>query len=241
MPEPVGFACAAAIVLAALGLGLLAPVHVAAEDVSDLRSQIEAQNELIRRQAEALERMGDRVRILEDEHAAAPHIPQAAGQPELGGLRVAEEPWGSFNFKFYTYVRYLNQKGLDDEYTDAFGRTTRARPAAGHPAPEGEARHLRLGDGPEAELPALRVDAPTRARARARRSSSAGFLQYKFDEAFSLGGGITALPGTRTTLGNFPQWLSVDNRFIADEFFRPSYTSGIWATAASSSRTGATT
>ena len=57
----------------------------------------------------------------------------------------------------------------------------------------------------------------------------AGFLQYKFYEAFQLGGGITALPGTRSTMGNFPQWLPVDNRLIADEFFRPSYTSGIWA------------
>src|SRR4029077_1901106 len=33
----------------------------------------------------------------------------------------------------------------------------------------------------------------------------------------------------RTTEGNFPFWLSVDSRLIADEFFRPSYTSGIWA------------
>jgi hypothetical protein len=29
--------------------------------------------------------------------------------------------------------------------------------------------------------------------------------------------------------GNFPFWFSVDSRHIADEFFRPSYTSGIWA------------
>ncbi len=29
--------------------------------------------------------------------------------------------------------------------------------------------------------------------------------------------------------GNFPFWLNVDNRMMADEFFRPSYTSGIWA------------
>jgi hypothetical protein len=29
--------------------------------------------------------------------------------------------------------------------------------------------------------------------------------------------------------GNFPFWLSVDSRLMADEFFRPSYTSGIFA------------
>jgi hypothetical protein len=37
------------------------------------------------------------------------------------------------------------------------------------------------------------------------------------------------LPGTRSVEGNFPFWLAVDTRLIADEFFRPSYTSGIWA------------
>jgi len=44
-----------------------------------------------------------------------------------------------------------------------------------------------------------------------------------------LGGGIGALPGVRATEGNFPFWLTVDNRLMADEFFRPSYTMGIWA------------
>jgi len=44
-----------------------------------------------------------------------------------------------------------------------------------------------------------------------------------------VGGGIAALPGVRATEGNFPFWLTVDNRLIADEFFRPSYTTGIWA------------
>jgi hypothetical protein len=32
----------------------------------------------------------------------------------------------------------------------------------------------------------------------------------------------------RSTEGNFPFWLNVDNRMLADEFMRPSYTSGLW-------------
>jgi hypothetical protein len=57
----------------------------------------------------------------------------------------------------------------------------------------------------------------------------AGNLRYEFDPRFALAGGITSLPGVRTTSHQFPFWLGVDNRLIADEFFRPSYTSGIWA------------
>ena len=57
----------------------------------------------------------------------------------------------------------------------------------------------------------------------------AGNLNYKFNDHFTLAGGIRSLPGTRSVEGNFPFWLGVDTRLITDEFFRPSYTSGIWA------------
>jgi hypothetical protein len=57
----------------------------------------------------------------------------------------------------------------------------------------------------------------------------AGNLSYNFNKHFRLTGGIMSLPGVRSTEGNFPFWLSVDNRMIADEYMRPSYTSGIQA------------
>jgi len=57
----------------------------------------------------------------------------------------------------------------------------------------------------------------------------AGNLNYTFKDWFSVGAGIRSLPGTRSVEGNFPFWLGVDSRLMADEFFRPSYTSGIWA------------
>jgi hypothetical protein len=57
----------------------------------------------------------------------------------------------------------------------------------------------------------------------------AGNLNYNFSKLFTLGAGIYSLPGTRSVEGNFPFWLGVDTRLIADEFFRPSYTSGIQA------------
>ena len=57
----------------------------------------------------------------------------------------------------------------------------------------------------------------------------AGNLSYTFNDYFTLSAGIMSLPGTRSVEGNFPFWLGVDTRLIADEFFRPSYTSGVWA------------
>ena len=57
----------------------------------------------------------------------------------------------------------------------------------------------------------------------------AGNFNYTFNKYLNLAIGLNGLPGTRTLEGNFPFWLGVDARLIADEYFRPSYTSGIWA------------
>ena len=39
------------------------------------------------------------------------------------GFKVVNTDKGDLNFSLYTYVRYLNQKGLDPTYTDAYGNT----------------------------------------------------------------------------------------------------------------------
>ena len=49
-----------------------------------------------------------------------------------------------------------------------------------------------------------------------------------FNRYVTFGAGITSLPSVRSTEGQFPYWLGVDDRLIADEFFRGSYTTGFW-------------
>ena len=56
----------------------------------------------------------------------------------------------------------------------------------------------------------------------------AGNLSYVFNRHVTFGAGITSLPSVRSTEGQFPYWLGVDDRLIADEFFRGSYTTGVW-------------
>jgi hypothetical protein len=56
----------------------------------------------------------------------------------------------------------------------------------------------------------------------------AGWVSYTFSDLLTLGGGVDALPSTRSTTGNYPNWLRNDNRLMADEFFRGSYTTGLW-------------
>src|ERR1700704_6272091 len=68
----------------------------------------------------------------------------------------------------------------------------------------------------------------TRLRGIPPRSVGAGILSYTFNRFATVGAGITSLPTVRSTEGQFPYWLGVDDRMIADEFFRGSYTNGVW-------------
>jgi hypothetical protein len=54
-----------------------------------------------------------------------------------------------------------------------------------------------------------------------------GFLGYQFHKKFNVYGGINTLGGSRSVMGSHPFWLAND-RVMADEFFRPSFTGGVW-------------
>jgi hypothetical protein len=56
-----------------------------------------------------------------------------------------------------------------------------------------------------------------------------GNLGYQFSRKFSLYAGLTGNPGSRSLNGSHPYWLGHD-RVMADEFFRPFFGSGIYAT-----------
>jgi len=57
----------------------------------------------------------------------------------------------------------------------------------------------------------------------------AGGLTYQFSESFNLSGGYNGLPGSRSLIGNFKDLAGID-RSMADTFFRPGFTQGVWAT-----------
>ena len=178
--------------------------------------------------------------------ASAPAAAEAvaAGQPPPGSPEDDEHYWGRYeggkgivlarsdsaevDFSVFTYVRYLNQTALEDTYTDAFDRT----------------KTLDLRNDLQFQKVTLNFKGwlfdpdfrylfytwtSNTSQGQDAQVVVAGNLSYHFNDAFSLAGGIGALPSTQSTNYTFPNWLRVDNRTIADEFFRGSYTSGIWA------------
>ena len=129
--------------------------------------------------------------------------------------------------RLFTYARYLNQKSLDPTWTDYFGNTHTVQlredvqlnkfflPFSGwYLSPKFRYYLYVWSSNPNQGDPAQVV--------------GAGNISYAFNRFVTAGFGITSLPTTRSTEGQFPFWLGVDDRLIADEFFRGSYTSGIW-------------
>ena len=56
----------------------------------------------------------------------------------------------------------------------------------------------------------------------------AGNIGWRFNKALTLTGGYTGVPGSRSLVATFPFFQPTD-RSMADNFFRPGFTQGVWA------------
>lgn len=143
------------------------------------------------------------------------------------GFKLASSELGDLNFKLFTYLRYVNQGNIDDTYTDSFGKTYDIKQRQDFQINKVNLQFLGWILDPKLRYLFYAWTNNT-AQGLGAQVVIGGNLQYSFNKHFTLGGGIGSLPGVRTTEGNFPYWLTLDNRYIAEEYFRPSYTTGIW-------------
>jgi hypothetical protein len=146
--------------------------------------------------------------------------------PNLG-YKLANTEYGDLSVSVYTYARYLNQLGLNSNYNDALGNTKTIQERQDFQLQKVQIKFLGWVLDPKFRY-FLYTWTSNPTQGQGAQVVVAGNTAYTFNEHFTLAAGITSLPGVRTTEGNFPFWLGVDSRHIADEFFRPSYTSGVW-------------
>jgi len=144
-----------------------------------------------------------------------------------GGFLIVEHDLGEMYVRLFSYARYLNQLGIDETYTDAFGNV--------HNVVQRQDAQLQKFFLPFSGwflTPKLRyylyVWSANTSQGDPAQVVGAGNLSYVFNRYVTFGAGITSLPSVRSTEGQFPYWLGVDDRLIADEFFRGSYTTGFW-------------
>ena len=152
---------------------------------------------------------------------------KAPGHVPNVGFLLYDGDEGQIYFRLFTYARYLNQRSLDPTYVDHFGKTQSVQlrqdvqlqkffsPFAGWFITPKFRYYLYVWSSNSSQGDPAQV-------------VGAGNISYSFNRFATVGAGITSLPSTRSTEGQFPYWLGVDDRLIADEFFRGSYTSGVW-------------
>lgn len=144
------------------------------------------------------------------------------------GIVLASGEWGEMDATLITYARYLNQLELNDSYTDAFGRTFPIDRRQ-----DVQFNKVNLTFKGWVIDPKIRylvfLWTQNTSQGQGAQVVIGGYLGYKFNKALSVQAGIGALPTTRTTMYTFPNWLRVDNRTVADDFLRGSYSTGIWA------------
>jgi hypothetical protein len=171
------------------------------------------------------------------EQALAPVSPPADPNPDEAGFgeytpnqgfKVADTRYGDLSISLYSYARYLNQRGLNPTYTDAFGNTKNVQQRQDLQLTKVQFKFLGWIMTPKLRY-FLYAWTSNASQGQPAQVVLAGNVGYTFNKHFTLSAGINALPGTRSTEGNFPYWLSVDSRMITDEFFRGSYTSGVFA------------
>lgn len=148
-------------------------------------------------------------------------------KPNLG-FKVADTEKGDLSISIYSYGRYLNQRALEPTYTSYFGVTTTLQQRQDFQLNKVQMKFL-----------GWVMDKRFRYFLYAWTSNAnqglgaqvvlAGNLNYTFNKHLAIGSGIFSLPGARSVEGNFPFWLGVDSRLIADEYMRPSYSTGVKA------------
>jgi hypothetical protein len=76
--------------------------------------------------------------------------------------------------------------------------------------------------------PRLRYSVTVWTSAGAASIVVAGNIGWQFNKALTLTGGYTGVPGSRSLVNTFPFFTGID-RSMADNFFRPGFTQGAWA------------
>ncbi|MDX2086269.1 MAG: hypothetical protein SFX73_00410 [Kofleriaceae bacterium] len=146
------------------------------------------------------------------------------GSMEAGeGFLVGRTKLGELSISAYALVRYINQLPAGQTYLDHLGRERNVDPRH-----DIWAHRLMIHLKGWLWSEKLRYQITLWGLNTTDQDATFGVIGYQFHKAFNLYGGLNGLPGSRSLQGSHPFWLGHD-RVMADEFFRPYFTHGVWA------------
>ncbi len=139
------------------------------------------------------------------------------------GFTVGKGEYGELNLSGYMAVRYLNQLPGDQSATDHLGR-----PVPIDPRQDFQFHRVMLFSQGWLFSPKFQYSTFLWTVQDTNQVAVGGALYYDFGKFMNLGAGWNAYPGTLSLQGSHPYWLSYD-RVMADEFFRPYFSQGVFA------------
>jgi hypothetical protein len=165
-------------------------------------------------------------RAAAQDEAASPSTSQntTAGEFTPGtGFNIIKTDQGTLNISVYGLARYLNQLPADEAYTDHLGR-----PQVAKTRNDINWHRTFVWLSGFFWRPELRYTISIWSLPTTQQTLVFGNLRYKFGRALELATGIAPNLGSRSMQGSWPYFLATD-RQMADEFFRPGFTSSVWA------------
>ncbi|MET0623788.1 MAG: bZIP transcription factor, partial [Pyrinomonadaceae bacterium] len=126
-------------------------------------------------------------------------------------------------FNNNTQVRYLNTLASNDTFTDHLGVVREV-----HKRNDITVNRSMFILGGYVFDKRLRYSLTVWTSAGAASIVVAGNIGWQFNKKLTITGGYTGVPGTRSLVNTFPFFASTD-RTLADNFFRPAFTQGVWA------------
>ena len=139
------------------------------------------------------------------------------------GFTVAKGEDAELNLSGYMAVRYLNQLPPDQSATDHLGR-----PIPIEPRNDFQFHRVMLFSQGWLFSPKFQYSTFLWTVQDTNQVAVGGALYYNFNKYITLGAGWNAYPGTMSLQGSHPYWESYD-RVMADEFFRPFFSQGVFA------------
>lgn len=161
--------------------------------------------------------------------AKSEETPKSVDQSKIdwasgNGIPIVKSPSGEMKINGYILARYLDQTPPNQTYQDHLGRTQNIKAANIISAPH---RVLFSFSG-WAYDPKFLYQTTFWTVQSTDKVAIIGYLAYAFSKKFTLFAGVGSLPGIRTMTYSHPYWLGSD-RPMAEEFFRPGFTQGLWA------------
>lgn len=126
-------------------------------------------------------------------------------------------------FNNNTQIRYLNTLSSDESFTDHLGNVREV-----HTRNDITVNRSMFIFGGYIFDKRVRYSLTVWTSAGAASIIVAGNIGWQFSKKLTVTGGYTGVPGSRSLVNTFPYYTATD-RSMADNFFRPGFTQGVWA------------